>query len=276
MNVDEEQTFRVVDDLARRLVLTIPDNHIAVLEAPLSPLEMADRTNQRSHQSLDDFMRGLTYKTAPEQKDALYTVIADEVFHGKDLKQVYEALIKTAPGEARANGLYARYLVKGGDYFNAARFVDTSLSFEPENDAMHFLKGRIQIKLNDFAGGDTSILKAIALQPKNTEYLNGLGFLNSLRGHHQRALAAYQMAVDLDPLNGYALYNMGVTFYNLENYQAAWDYIYQASVVYLEAGDYGQVVKSLADLKDLKPLGVQATDEIQKIEHALSAIQGTS
>ena len=276
MNVDEEQTFRVVDDLTRRLVLTIPDNHIAALEDPLSPLKMTERANLNARQSLDDFIRGLTYKTAPQQKEDLFKAIADEVFHGNDLKRVYETLIQTAPKNARANGLYARYLVKGGDYYKAAHYVDTSLSFEPENDAMHFLKGRIQIKLNDFAGGDTSILKAIALQPKSTKYLNGLGFLNSLRGHHERALAAYQMAVDLDPLNGYALYNMGVTFYNLQDFQAAWDYVYQSSQVYLGTGDYGQVVKALADLKDLKALGVTTSGEIQKLEQALLAIQRTS
>ena len=38
INLDEEQIFRVIDDLSRRLVSTIPDNRIAVLEEPLTPV----------------------------------------------------------------------------------------------------------------------------------------------------------------------------------------------------------------------------------------------
>src|SRR5579862_1580977 len=36
-NVEEEQTFRVVDDLARRLIGTIPDDVIATLDDPAAP-----------------------------------------------------------------------------------------------------------------------------------------------------------------------------------------------------------------------------------------------
>jgi len=274
LNVDEEQTFRVVDDLARRITLTIPDNRIAVLEDPLSPLQMANRTDDLSHQSIDDFMAGLRFKPKEAQKDALIKAIQDEIFHNQDLKRIYDTLINTAPDDAASNGLYAKHLVEGGDYFNALRYVDNSLVLKARNDTMHFLKGRIQIKLNDLSGADASILKAISLQPTSTKYLNGLGFLNSLRGHHGRALAAYQMAVDLEPFNGYALYNMGVTFYNIEDLNAAWDYINQAAHAYLKAGDYGQVVKALADMKELKSLGVLSKGEIQELEQILRSIQG--
>jgi len=275
MNVDEEQTFRVVDDLARRLVHTIPDNRIAILDDPMAPLKMANRANQTSRQSIEDFLRGLTYKPQGEQKDAIIKAITDEMFHGHDLKRIYNALIETAPNDAFANGLYANHLVKNGDYFNAAKYVNTSLALNANDDAMHFLKGRIQIQLNNLSGADASILKAITLKPTSTKYLNGLGFLNSLRGHNDRALAAYQMAVDLEPSNGYALYNMGVTFYNTEDLQAASDYISKAAHAYLQTGDYGQAVKALADLKELKALGVQTNNEISKIEHLLLAVQGT-
>lgn len=270
-NAGDEQIFRVVDDLARRLVLTIPDNRIAIVEEPLSQLNMARAPAQ---QSIDDFLQSVSYKPLNEQKTTLIKAIQEQIFHGQNLRRVYEALIGSAPTDATANGLYADYLVQGGDYFKAAKYADTSLKFDPNNPVMHFLKGRIQIKLNDLGGADASILKAIALQPTNTKHLNGLGFLNSLRGQHERALAAYQMSVDLDPLNGYALYNMGVTFYNLSDLQSAWDYIYQASQAYVQSKEYGQVVKALADLKELKALGVVTKGEIAELEQILRTIQG--
>jgi len=273
LNVEEEQSFRIVDDLARRLVLTIPDNSIAIFEQPLSSLEMENLKKTPKQQSIDDFLNSVSHEPQHQQKAALIKAINHNVFHGNDLKRVYDTLIKTAPHDAQANGLYAHYLVQAGDYFQAENYVDASLAIDGQNDALYFLKGRIQIKLNDLSGADTSILLAIALDPTNTKYLNGLGFLNSLRGRHGRALAAYQMAVDLDPSNGYALYNMGVTFYNTDDLQSAWDYISLASDAYLKAKDYGQVVKALADLKELKALNVVTNDKIEQLEQALLNIQ---
>ena len=273
LNVEEEQSFRIVDDLARRLVLTIPDNAIAIFEQPLTSLEISNLQKTPKQQSIDDFLNTVSHEPRHQQKASLIKAINDNVFHGVDLKRIYDAVLKAAPGDAQINGLYANYLVQSGDYFKAERYVETSLAIDGQNDALYFLKGRIQIKLNDLSGADRSILRAIALHPTNPKYLNGLGFLNSLRGRHDRALAAYQMAIDLDPSNGYALYNMGVTFYNTDDVQSAWDYICLASDAYLKAKDYGQVAKALADLKELKALNVVTNDKIEQLEQALLNIQ---
>lgn len=273
MNVDEEQTFRVADDLARRLTMTIPDNRIAVLESSNREIVYEKLNDVNSPQSLDSFLAGIKGKTTKQQKNALIKAINENLFHGSDMRRAHTALLEIDPNDTTSNGLYAKYLVDNGEYFNGLQYASNSIGADSSNHAMHFLKGRILIKLNNFAKAEESILNAIAFDKNNADYFNGLGFLNSLRGNHERALAAYQMALDIDPTNGYSLYNMGVTFYNANNLYAAREYIYQASQIYLQKSKYGQVVKALADLKEISSMGVDATKEISDLEIALKAAQ---
>ncbi len=271
-NVREEQIFRIIDDLARRLVSTIPDNQIAVLDEPLSPLKVASLKAEAKPASIEDFMASLDNKSVDEQKTALLEAIKDKRFGEDQAVTLYDKLVAVAPDDPSGHSSYAHYLVDQGDYSGALAQADQSLALDDKGHATQFLKGRILIKLDDLDGADQAIVKAAALDETNAGYLNGLGYVNSLRGNDDRALAAYQIAIQRDPSNGFAYYNTGVTLQNMGDIEEAADAFYGAGLSYIKTGNYGPATKALTDLKELAKSGVERSEEIKTLEDALLSL----
>ncbi len=277
MNVREKSLLMVLDNLGRTLVSSIPDNRIAVLEEPLAPFMVAGRgagrTDTGATARLAKFFAGLSGKPPAKRKAALIAATRSGRFKDGDMRRLHLELIDTAPRDANSHGAYARYLVNEGDYAGALGFTYNALALNGKDSAMHFLKGRIQIKLADLDGADASIIEAVALDRSNAGYAGGLGYLNSLRGKDDRALAAYQMALDLDPDNGFSHYNMGVIYYNAGNLLASRDSFYRAGLAYLKKGDYGQAQKTVTDLRELAAKGVSIDNELDSLERSLAALR---
>lgn len=271
-NVREEQIYRIIDDLARRLVSTIPDDQVVVYDEPLTAVKVASSKPEPKPESIDEFLSSLVDKNSDEQKIALLEAIKDERFGEEALSPLYEKLIAVAPDDPNGHSSYAHYLVGTGDYSSALQQAEQSLALNDKGHATHFLKGRILIKLDDLSGADNAIVKAAALDETNASYLNGLGYVNSLRGNDERALAAYQIAIQRDPSNGFAYYNTGVTLHNLGNMEQAADAFYGAGLAYIKTGNYGPATKALTDIKELAESGIERTEEIKTLEDALLSL----
>ncbi len=271
-NVREEQIYRIIDDLARRLVSTIPDDRVAVLDEPLTAVKVASPKPEPIPDSIEEFLTSLGEKNSDEQKIALLEAIKDVRFGEENLSPLYEKLIVVAPTDPNGHSSYAHYLVGTGDYSAALQQANQSLALDDKGHATHFLKGRILIKLDDLNGADQAIVKAAALDDSNAGYLNGLGYVNSLRGNDERALAAYRIAIQRDPSNGFAYYNTGVTLHNLGDIEEAADAFYGAGLAYIKTGNYGPATKALTDLKDLADSGVDRAEEIKTLEQALQSL----
>ena len=272
MNVNEEQVFRMIDDLARRLVKTIPDNRIAVLEEQLSPVKVAARKSPQEARTANDFLMALADEPRDKKKAALIKAIKTGRFDDAGTRELHEALIALAPKDAKSHSRYARYLAEHGDYDGALKSAEASLSLNGRDHAMHFLKANVLIKTDDLDGADAAIVQAVALDDSNAVYFNGLGYVNSVRGNTERALAAYRMALKRDPANGFAYYNTAVTLFNLGDMEGAADAFYGAGLAYLKTGGYGQAEKTVADLKGLASQGVDLSEEIQVLEEALKTL----
>ncbi len=271
-NVREEQIYRIIDDLARRLVSTIPDDRISVLDEPLTPVMMASSKPVPKPGSMEEFLASLDKKAVKEQKAGLLEAIKDERFGDNQAATLYEKLIAITPDEPDGYSSYAHYLVDKGDYSGALKQVEQSLALNDQDHSIHFLKGRVLIKLDDLDGADKAIVKAAAFDETNAKYLNGLGYVNSLRGNDERALAAYRIAIERDPVNGFAYYNTGVTLYNLGDLEQAADAFYGAGLAYIKTKNYGPATKTLTDLKNLTESGIERTEEIKTLEEALLSL----
>ena len=268
-NLNEEQILRVVDDLTRRLVSTIPDNRIAILEEPLSPIQLAVRKKPADAKTAKEFLAALKDTPREGQEAAMSAAIDAGHFKDGGNRELYEALIALAPDNAEPHARYARYLVDQGDYQSALRRLDTSLDLNSRVPDTHFVKARTLIKLNDLKGADEAIIEAISLDSSNPKYFNALGYVNSLSGNTDRALAAYRMTLNRDPANGFAYYNIGVILLDQGDPENAADAFYGAGLAYLKTGYYGQANKVLLDLKDLASQGGDLNEEIQTLENAL-------
>jgi len=271
-NLNEEQILRVIDDLTRRLVSTIPDNRIAILEEPISPIKLTVRKNPADAETAEKFLAALKDMPREGQEAAMSEAIDADRFKGGGNRKLYEALIALAPDNADPRARYARYLVGQGDYQSALKQLDASLELNSRVPDTHFLKARTLIKLGDLKGADGAIIEAISLDSSNAKYFNALGYVNSLSGKTDRAVAAYRMTLDRDPANGFAYYNIGVILYSQGDPKNAGDAFYGAGLAYLKTGDYGQAEKVLVDLKDLASKGGDLNEEIQILENALKRL----
>lgn len=234
-NMDEEQTLRAIDDLARRLATTIPDDRIIALDDPAAPPTPVRAEPLGPHPA-----------KAP--------VMTEEPLHAADALRDAETL------------------AEAGDYAGALARADRAIAMEAGNPAAHFTRGRMLIKLGDLAQAEPAIIRAVALDGGNASYLNGLGYVNSLSGRMERALAAYRMAIAASPANGFAWYNSGVILLEQGDAKGAADAFYGAGLAYLKSGNFGQAGKALVDLKELSGQGLDLAREIDTIEAALAAL----
>jgi len=273
-NVEEEQTFRVVDDLARRLVNTIPDNSIVALDDPAAPatpiaavpLKPAPEPNYKA------FLASLADLAPPEQRTLLVAAVDHRSFGQAGQGALLDALVATPPPRAADEIRYADYLAESGDYAGALGHADAATVLDPASAPAQFARGRMLIALGRLDQAEPPILKAVARDGSNATYLNALGYVSGLDGRPERALIAYRMAFDADHADGYALYNTGVLLYNRGDQAGAADAFYGAGLAYLKAKNYGQAGKALANLKELAAKAPVPPPHIDTLESALAAL----
>lgn len=208
-NIRDEQVLRVTDDLARRLVSTIPDT------APLA---------------LDD-----PGETPPVVAATATPPLAD----------AYHALA-------------------AGDHQAALTAVETAIAADGGTAEAWFLKGRVLMLDGNAAAAETAVVKAAALDPHDPHVLNALGALAADRGDTARALAAYRMAIDAAPANGFAWYNTAVLLAEGGEPAEAADAFYAAALAYLKSGDPARAERALSQLR------LRADPRVATIETALA------
>ncbi|TAN61676.1 MAG: tetratricopeptide repeat protein [Magnetospirillum sp.] len=228
-NMEEEQLLRSTDDLARRLVATIPDDRIASLDDPAAPPSP------------------VTLAPPPP-------------------------LPPVPPPTAAGHVATAEQLMAAGDWSAALAEVEAAITLDGKLAEAHFLRARALIKLGEPVKAEPAILTAIALDGTNPRYLDALGYLNSTAGRTERALAAYHMAIDADPADGFAWYNSGVLLLDQGDAAGAADAFYGAGLAYLKRGNFGQAGKALADLRELSGQGLPLSTEIDTLAGALERL----
>ena len=216
-NVRDEQILRVTDDVARRLVSTIPDNKVLALDDPGGVV---------------------TSEAAPPPADDI-------------------AMTET--------------LLAQGDNAGALMAANRAVQSHPDQAKAWFIKGRILMLNQDYAGAEPAIVKAVALDQSNAQFLNALGVINAQKGAMDRALAAYQMAVVANPVDGFAWFNTAVIYYNMGNLPEAADGFYAAGLAYVKTANYAKAELALTELRDLSKAGPTASHQIQTLQAAIAA-----
>ena len=87
-------------------------------------------------------------------------------------------------------------------YEEARRSALRALELDPELPEAHVALSNIQLAYDwDWAAGEASLRKALALRPGDTTILAELAVLKAIRGRRDEAFADIQRVVELDPLN---------------------------------------------------------------------------
>lgn len=269
-NVSEEQQRRILDDLARRLVSTIPDNRMAVAEE-IDPVVVVDAAPPAKGDARA-LLAQLEGKSPAERAAALDAALASGEYRGEAAGQLHRARIAIDPAAPGPHLAYAQHLSEGGDYAGALVEAQGVATRDPGQDGAQFMAGRMLTKLDRPAEAQGFFVKAIAANESNASYYNGLGYAASLAGNDQRALAAYQMAVDKDPANGFAYYNSGVLLFRNGALPEAADAFYGAGLAYAKQGRMAEAHKALTDLRQLAQAGVDTSAEAQQLADTLTEL----
>ena len=97
-------------------------------------------------------------------------------------------------------------------YDKSLSLLNNNNNYFMNDENYYFLKARNEIKKNNLDEAESDLIKTLKINNKNIIYFNALGYTYSLKENSEKALAAYQMALDLNPYNGFANYNIAIEF----------------------------------------------------------------
>ncbi len=245
-NMEEEQNFRVVDDLARRVMNTIPEVQIVFTEDEQIQ-SLFPRSETRWEGDFDQWIAAIPEQ---DQEPRLRMLIEQEPLSGVQQEKVYHRLTGIS-GKARDYRGWGEHRVERGDYEGALELYRKAASIDPQDSESWFQQGRLLTRLNRIEEADQGVVQAIARNPDRDDYYAALGYLNSIRGRTARARAAYQMALERNPENGFAWYNLAVTDYNAGQFGSSVESFHNAGQFYLRQGRLDRVEQVISDLGDL-------------------------
>ncbi len=113
------------------------------------------------------------------------------------------------------------------DYLEAASRLSRGLEMSTMEatvinlEIIHFYRGNTYSALGEYQKAIADYDMAIQIDPQLSEAYNNRGNTYSDLGEYQKAIADYDMAIQLNPQLGEAYYNRGNTYYALGEYQKA-------------------------------------------------------
>jgi hypothetical protein len=114
-----------------------------------------------------------------------------------------------------------------------------------------FARGKRAMAVQDMAKAHEDFIHAIALDGSNPVYRDGLAIACGQSGNVDCALAAYRMAIDLDPADGFAWYNTGILEINAGHTDAAVIAFRRAGSAYLAKGDQDRAGQAADRLREI-------------------------
>ena len=245
-NMEEEQGLRVVDDLARRMMSTIPEVQMAFSEDEAVG-SLFSSMEQRWDGDLESWLASVPEAS---QQNRLRELLANRPLTESQQEEIYQRLT-TRSGKARDYRNWGESRYQRGDYEGALDLYTLATGTDAGDAESWFQQGRVLIQLDRLEDADQSLVKAIAHNPDQDGYYAALGYINSQRGDVARARAAYQMALKRNPENGFAWYNLAVSDYNEGNLKDATEQFYSAAQFYLKQGRLDRVEQVMLAREDL-------------------------
>ena len=244
-NVSDEQKFRIIGDLARRISKTIPDYGLTSQEMFKEDEEIqfdkiaAATTKQIDTNYVKDFDKIIESNISLDEKIDLIEPLVEGLDDNKKIK-------------------YAEFLIENDRYENALEKLE-SLSGTSKEHYVFFLKSRAFAALQKYNQADKEIVKAIRLNKNNYRYYNVLGFINSKNDKLDRSLAAYKMAIEKNKDNAFAYFNTGIIYIILNYDEQAANFLYTAGLIYHKTGTQLDVMSVINQLKgmDTKPAKIK-------------------
>jgi tetratricopeptide (TPR) repeat protein len=172
-----------------------------------------------------------------------YTIAMDEdndtIFNNNDYLAIFErcehmldSKIETYFDVYEFTELLDNY-IEQGKLNKAYTLVQIAQKQHPNNTELEFRKARIHIERNDFETAVDILKKLLRIEEDNSDYHICIGVAYTYKHDFTAAVKHFTIGITLSPENEEDnLYNIGVTFLNVDNYKLAYDYLWQAYTKY--------------------------------------------
>jgi len=242
-NTQDEQLFRLIDEMNRHLINTLPKPTYTSFD------EMDEKSIKNKYTLLTQLE--MTNNSAEKENilKQLYINYPENIDYAKRLSDFYM-------GEAR--------------YEESFVISQTAINAFPNEDSLHFLNGRAAIKLLNYNEAEKQFIKAVSLNRANVNYYNALGYAYSMQGKSNKAFAAYQMALDRNPDNSFAHYNMAIEFLNQGKTSKAVTKLYDSGNSYMKESRYDKAIMVINTLESLQTNNYDVGNRLELLEVSLS------
>lgn len=149
----------------------------------------------------------------------------------REAEDLYRQFLKKYPNHAQALQALGLLTLKLGDPFAAESSLQKAITLEPQNASLYVDLGLILEFQSRSAEAETSCLLAISIAPELPEAYNTLGNAQLAQGKLAEAEASYKQAIILNPTYAEAYCNLGNTLQEAGQYQAALDAYQHASTL---------------------------------------------
>ena len=232
-NTNDEKIFNLIDEISRHIIHTLPKPSYTLLDEPIINSISTDNTRN-----------DIEYTSSLIKKENLLI----ELYDARPLKEINVLNL-------------AEFYYKYGDYNKSIEILEKNFQILDKNDAAYFLKARNQIKTDKLDNSIDNLINAIRINKERANYFNLLGYAYSINEQSNKALAAYQMALDIDSENSFAHYNMAIEFYEQGLYEQSLDKLIDSGKSYAKNGKNGKLLMVLETIKSIEKHGISIDNE---------------
>jgi tetratricopeptide (TPR) repeat protein len=157
----------------------------------------------------------------PAESEYFTALRGEETGMGRQRQLAHvERAIALAPGRAWYWETHAIYSIDVQDYERAARDIDQAVQLA-DRPYLRFLRGLVACERGNFEASLDDFDRAIAEQPKNSQFYRGRSLARSRVGRFQDALADARKLLEMVPQQGETYYALGESLTGLGRYREA-------------------------------------------------------
>jgi Tfp pilus assembly protein PilF len=133
-------------------------------------------------------------------------------------------VLAVAPENVTARNVLALGAVRRGDYEEAERQYQASLTSQSRQHRVLGALGTLALRRDDVAGAEAYFRRALELAPGYVEAMSNLGWIAASRGDDAGAQAWYERALALDPAYPHVHRRLADLYYDRKDWRRALDY----------------------------------------------------
>ena len=274
MNLRDEQITRTTNDLARRLVIAIPN-----LKYTDKDSDLVSKTPASSHStdsSVHGFIASLEDRKTPELIHVLTTALDDPKWSDpKDRLVLSEYFLKKDPNNSQAMYANATARLENAQPEESLLMANRALVIDATNPDIQFLKGRALLQLNQPVEATLPILKAAGSENPKPVYFTALGLAYNQIGNHDFALAALTRSLQLAPDQPYVLIQQAIAYVGVGDELSASAILKKCMLLSIIDKDHRNASRALSIFKSMDLSAHMSPEELVAYETKINGLLTT-